>query len=169
MHIMEQDPENFQKTSSILQKVDLDLVAAVEMLRYASVTFVENLREQFEEFEMMAKQMSVTQEYRTATSRKIKRKTRADESTTPDHILTDSEKFRVDVFLVIIDNLISMLQRRCNAYEETCRYWGFLTRLKGMPTEEMRAACRNLVQKYCEDLQEHLDDELVQLLCFAAP
>ncbi len=32
-----------------------------------------------------------------------------------------------------------------------------------MPTEEIRVVCRSLVHTYCEDLQEHLDDELVQL------
>lgn len=45
-------------------------------------------------------------------------------------------------------------------------YWGFLTRLRGMPTEEIRVACQSLVHTYCEDLQEHLDDELVQFIAF---
>ncbi len=52
-------------------------------------------------------QISAAQEYRTATTHKIKRKTRADESTTPDHIIMGREKFSVDMFLVIIDNLVS--------------------------------------------------------------
>lgn len=51
MHIMEQDPANFQKTSTILQKALLDLVTAVEMLQLLA-TF---------------EQISAAQEYRTAT------------------------------------------------------------------------------------------------------
>ncbi len=33
-----------------------------------------------------------------------------------------------------------------------------------MPTEEIRVACQRLVHTYCEDLQEHLDDELFSSL-----
>lgn len=58
---MEQDPAKLSKNSTILQKVDLDLVTAGMLQSLA--TFVENLGKQFGELEMMAKQMSAFQEY----------------------------------------------------------------------------------------------------------
>lgn len=105
---MEQDPAKLSENEHHSSKSRL---GSSDSCRSALVTcnFCRNLCEQFGEFEIMAKHPSATQEYRTATTCKIKKETRADESTTTDHILTGSKTFCVDVFLVIIDILISML------------------------------------------------------------
>lgn len=157
--------QRFQTTSSILQTVNLDLMVAMNMLKSLS-DFVEDVRNQFGEMERSAKEMSATQEYRSETARQGKRKKASDESNTPGHILSGSDNFRVEVFFVIIDKLVSMLRQRSGAYGETCSYFGFLTALKKMSTEEVRTACRKFTQKYSTDLQGELGDELVQFVAF---
>lgn len=99
-------------------------------------------------------------------TRQVKRKRRADDSSAPDHILIGVEKFRVEVFLVIIDKLTSALQARHKSYTETCDYFGFLTRLKSLSVAEICEASRNLQRKYSTDLQDVFEDELVQFIKF---
>lgn len=157
--------QRFQATSVALQTVDLDLVKAVSLIQSLK-DYVQDLRGNFDEMEITAKRISTTQQYKSDVTRQVTRTRRADESDTPDHILTGSAKFRVEVFYVIIDTLVSMLQKRCDAYRELSSYFGFLSSLKSMSSTDIRAACRKLVNKFSADLQVELEDELIQFVSF---
>jgi len=159
--------QRFQPTSMALQNVELDLVTAVELIN-SLIDFVSDLRPQFKDFESKAKAMSMSQEYRSATTRQAKRKPRSDDSNVPDHMLTGEDKFRVEAFYVIIDKLISALQQRHRAYKETCGYFGFLTQLGNLSNSEIREASLKLQSKYNTDLHDDFPDELIQFVSFSA-
>lgn len=60
----------------------------------------------------------VTHFYQHETQRVRKRKIFADESTENDEILNGSQRFKVETYNVIIDNLLSCLSKRIDAYRD---------------------------------------------------
>lgn len=146
--------QRFQPVSAALQKVELDLVTAVDLIG-SLIEFVSDLRGQFRELECQAKAMSVSQEYRSTRQ------------AAANHVLTGEDKFRVETFIAVIDKLTSALQQRHGAYKETCTYFGFLTKLGSLSNKEIREASLRLQRKYNTDIQEDFPDELIQFVRFA--
>ena len=85
--------------SQLLQNANLDLITAVATIKSLK-TFVESKRESFTEYET---KLSGTKEYAQVVTRRRTRTCAAlsilDYGQTPDAILSDSEKFRVDNYL----------------------------------------------------------------------
>lgn len=99
--------QSFQETSTVLQRVDPDLVKSGFSRKFTPTVWRVGDDGQTNFCYTRIKDN---------TPHQIKRKTSADESNTPDHFLKGSEQF---VFLLIIDDLIIMLHNRCIAHEET--------------------------------------------------
>lgn len=68
----------------------------------------------------------VTHFYQHETQRVRKRKIFADESTENDEILNGSQRFKVETYNVIIDNLLSCLSKRIDAYRDLNELFGVL-------------------------------------------
>ncbi|KAF3845791.1 hypothetical protein F7725_002869 [Dissostichus mawsoni] len=154
--------QRFQGVSAALQAVELDLCNAVDLVRSLR-EYVAGLRDQFDNFETAAKNMSptVSEEYRADTQRKRKRKSQADDSSEPECELSGRSRFRTSVFIRVIDRLVSELDRRYQSYNDVCENFGFLNRFHSISPQDLRSAARSLQQKYSSDLEEEFVEEAV--------
>lgn len=152
----------FQHVSEYLQKVEMDLSQAHELISSLR-DVISGLHDQFDMFEERAKKMSqsVTQNYKADTQRTRRRKKQADELSGPDCDIAMSGryKFVVNVFNVIIDKLVAEVSKRCEAYKELDNTFGFLNKVSELSPQQIRSSATLLQNKYSCDLQEDLVDE----------
>lgn len=128
------------------------------------VDFVQDLRNQFSSMENEAKNLSpfVIQDYCDSNKRMITRKLY--DSETQVESLQGSDKFRIQTFYVIIDKLITELNKRSAAYSYIINLFGFLTELLTIDIDTMKAKVKDLIKVYSKDLQENLICELEQFI-----
>lgn len=157
----------FQKTSTALQAVEIDLCSAVSLVRSLR-EYIAGLRDQFESFETAAKNMSptVSEVYKADTQRVRKRKKQPDESSEPDCQLSGRDKFSTSVFTVVIDRLLAELDRRYHSYNDVQEKFGFLNTLPSISTQDLRSSASSLMQKYPMDLEGDFVEEAVQFRDF---
>ena len=116
----------FNSTSKSLQKSDQDLISACELMR-GLLEFTHGLREdgEYEELEKQAKTLTKCQHYEEVTRRPHKRNRKHDDDyglATAAHTShsapeqSASSKFRIRMYLVVFDTLVSALQTRLEAY-----------------------------------------------------
>ncbi|XP_065684519.1 uncharacterized protein LOC105845816 isoform X1 [Hydra vulgaris] len=105
----------FNLTSKYLQGTDMDLNTATELLRSLG-DFVHSLRSQFTALEKEEKDLG-TDSYKGKSRRKRKRNQRWDYGDSEDLELSPSDKFKVQCFLPIVDQLLVALKQRANAYD----------------------------------------------------
>lgn len=55
--------------------------------------------------------------YREEQKRTLKRKKQPDETAESEHTFTAQEKFKIPIFLIIRDNLITQIEKRSDAYQ----------------------------------------------------
>ncbi|KAI4808568.1 hypothetical protein KUCAC02_000625 [Chaenocephalus aceratus] len=132
--------QRFQGVSAALQAVELDLCNAVDLVGSLR-EYVAGLRNQFDNFETAAKNMSptVSDEYRADTQQKRKRKSQADDSSEPECELSGHSRFRTSVFIRVIDRLVSELDRRYQSYNDVCENFGFLNRFHSISPQDLRS------------------------------
>ena len=126
------------------------------------------MRSTFSDIEAKAKVLTGCEEYQQQTSRRRKRNTKYDHfsgSTTLDEVVenqTPGQHFEIQVFIVIIDNVLSALAKRMEAYYQVTSVFGILQKLKYFTAEEILKRTPIIVCAYPDDLEESLGDELVQ-------
>lgn len=159
--------ERLQASSASLQSPDQDLNTGYAL--YESLHgYVQAMRSTFSDIEAKAKILTGCEEYEQQTSRRRKRNTKYDDfsgSTTLDEVVenqTPTQKFERQVFIPIIDNVLSALAKRMEAYHRVTDVFGILRQLKSLTTEEIFKRTPSIVSAYPEDLEENLGDELVQ-------
>lgn len=79
---------------------------------------------------------------------------------------TDSQKFRVECYIPVIDQLVTSLTQRISAYEKAENYFGFLRKLSSLSFQEIRKHSLKVINLYKDDLEEDLVMELVQFRDF---
>lgn len=90
-------------------------MTAVRLLE-SLCTYVASLRGQFADFETSARAVrGVTQTYQYETHRVSKRRGFDDEAVDNEVVLMGSKKFQVETFNVIVDSLLSGLDKRLDA------------------------------------------------------
>ena len=95
--------ERFNRVSMALQSAEIELGTAVKLLQSLQ-DFVSELRGNFDAIEMRAKQKDPSAKYKDAEKRIRKPKTQfGDESN--GLVLHQHDKFRIEVFLLILDKL----------------------------------------------------------------
>ncbi|XP_041366776.1 zinc finger MYM-type protein 1-like [Gigantopelta aegis] len=159
--------ERFQMCSASLHSADQDLNTACALYK-SLIVFVQKLRPTFEDTEQKAKELTNSAEYRQDTQRVRKRNRKYDHefglSSEEEKTETAANKFRVGTFLVIIDSLISALKKRLKAYEEISNKFGFLRNLGSMSEEQRSKLAMALINKYPNDLEASLANELLQFV-----
>ena len=159
--------ERFQKTSVALQSSTLDLNKACDLLD-SLCGFVIVQRNEFPAIEQEAKDLTKCQQYKHANGkRKRKRNTKYDDyigSSVPDEefeSLSDSAKFKSQVFLIIIDKLVTALSKRRDAYGKVCGVFGQIRKLKSLSNDQIKEMSSKLINAYPKDLDESLSNEFV--------
>ncbi|XP_028394506.1 uncharacterized protein LOC114518702 [Dendronephthya gigantea] len=156
--------QRFQKTSCSLQKASLPLNSAVNLLD-SLLMFVEQLREDFDDYEKKGAEKCGHSEYADSSRRTRQRNQRiflGDEGPAENTVLRAGVKFRVEVFYTIIDHICAALKQRIDGYKTVSERFGFLSQLSSMCNEDVKAAARNLAKAYPDDLEETFPNELVQ-------
>lgn len=153
--------ERVNAVSLSLQSNKLDLNRASALIQSLK-DFITSLRtnEEFIDMEKRAKEMT-NEEYQSERKRNRKYDCSTQEDT---HFvgLSKSEKFRVGTYFTIIDNLVSALHKRHEAYNELTKRFGVFSSL----TESkkiIKEKALYLLQKYPQDLEPDLTSELEHL------
>ncbi|CAH1989682.1 unnamed protein product [Acanthoscelides obtectus] len=127
--------ERLQATSASLQSSDQDLNTGYAL--YESLYgFVQAMRSTFSDFEARAKVLTNCEEYQQQTSRRIHRNTRYGHFsgfTTLDDFVenqTPGQRFEVQMFIVINDNVLSALTKRMKAYHKITSAFEVFRQLK---------------------------------------
>lgn len=157
----------FKLTSNGLQQRDMDLKTAVCLLESLH-TYITSLRGQFADFETSARAVTgVTQTYQSETHRRTKRRVFDDETGDNEVVLSGSKKFQVETFNMIIDSLLSGLNRRLDAYRDINGRFGVLFDMVCDDTD-LRKRASALSSSYPGDLDTGLADELIQFRSFVS-
>jgi hypothetical protein len=130
--------------------------------------YLEGMRDRFTDFERIAKENSILEEYNESTKRKnIRTKVFQHESSAEEVCLSGSDKFRVEVFFPIIDSLIRSISQRSEAYIKVNEKFAFLTHFNDMTTDELLMKSQQLVYEYTEDFDTSFPAEMLQFAHFA--
>ena len=120
------------------------------------------LRGNFDAIEMRAKQKA---KYKDAEKRIRKPKTQfGDESN--GLVFHQHDKFRIEVFLPILDKLSQALTLRTQAYDVVHKRFGLITEFLSMGADEIEKAAHNLQQCYPNDLELSFPQEFIHFSCF---
>ena len=127
--------ECFQATQASLQAKQLNLNLA-SALRASLAGSLQNFREKFDMFKSEAQKLTQVQDYRPTRTRRIVRNRRRDDDvdsgrSVPDYIDNQSRKhrFRVEVFLAVLDSLLSALKQCRKEYTQMNTWFSFLQNL----------------------------------------
>ena len=71
-------------------------------------------------------------------------------------------KFRTGTFLVITDSIDGELQKRLVAHIDIAKRFGYLTKLKDLPDDQMVTSAQSLQEPYTTSLEASPSDELLQ-------
>ncbi|XP_071033099.1 zinc finger MYM-type protein 1-like [Parasteatoda tepidariorum] len=143
------------QTSISIQKKDLPLDDGLKLIE-SLIAFVCEQREKFSIYETIAKKNFPDSKYKDETTRTPQRSSRLKfyDGEARDVILQGSERFKVEVYLPVIDTLISQLKSRSTAYKQITDLFGFFSNLNSLTTKELMIHCNNLCRFYTDDLNE---------------
>ncbi|KAL4142249.1 hypothetical protein QTP88_004744 [Uroleucon formosanum] len=141
--------ERINKVSEKLQKPGLDLLSGCDLIRSLR-QFIFHERNNYEKYD------NLTQTVSTKIIDVGKRKQRRCENQT---ILCGKKKFQVDTFFVIIDKLISELDRRLNSYNLFLSQFKFLVNFKTDNDPDIDSL-NNCIQFYHNNLDDNLKTEI---------
>ena len=148
--------ECFQATQVSLQAKQLNFNIASAL--YGSLArSLQNFREKFDKFESEAQKLTQVQDYRPTT--RIVRNRRRDEDvgsgrSVPDAMDNQSpeDRFRVEVFLAILDSLLSSLEQLgCKAYTKLNTRFSFLRNRHDLTPSHIQESADRLVEAYPQD------------------
>lgn len=150
----------FDRVNKSLQGQGIHIGDVVPM--YDSLkTYVESLRGKFSVYEEEGKLLSGCDKYEAEVKRGRKRKRAFDEGEAEESVFDARENFRVNTFLVTIDNLSSALSARSAAYSALNSRFGFLGKLSECADATLRENAANLLTIYPDDLDESISEEII--------
>ena len=153
--------ERFHQTSQAVQDSKITLNRATNFLQGLH-DFIQFLRPQFQKFERRGQILSGCHHYTEEISRKKRRKVRLDsEDESEDTSLDPSSRFEVDSYFPIIDQILSSMKIRIEAYDRLQRKFSFLMELNTMSDRKIEASAKMLLQYYADDLEESLPEEMI--------
>uniref|UniRef100_A0A8C9YGK0 TTF-type domain-containing protein n=1 Tax=Sander lucioperca TaxID=283035 RepID=A0A8C9YGK0_SANLU len=162
--------DRFQATSIMLQKSDINILTAVNLLESLRA-FVSTQRDQFEMYEKAALNVTgVLHTYKCDLQRSRKRKTFGDEGSEPkedpSNLHGGRKKFQTGTFYVVIDKLVSCLDHRLSAYKELTDIFGVLFMPETTSNSEVTKHANALLCAYPSDLNSSFANELIQFRSF---
>ena len=145
-----------------LQSADIDLNEDVALLE-SLMNYTTTLRDSFDDFEEKRKLRSKSKSYKTDMGRKRTRSVRliCNDGAAEEVEFTPSARFRVEVYLPILDKLHAEFNMHLQAYAKLSRKFGFLRHILHLDAKRLKDRADNLVQQYPNDLEPSLADELV--------
>ena len=153
--------ERFRKTSQALQDSKMTLNKATNLLQGLH-DFIQLPKLQFQKLEGRGQGLNGCHHYTEEISRKKRRKVRLDnEGESEDTSLDPSSRFKLDSYLPIIDQILSSMKTRIEAYNHLHIKVSFLMELNTMPNCKIEASAKTLLPFYPDDLEELLSEEMI--------
>uniref|UniRef100_A0A8C3HPZ8 Uncharacterized protein n=1 Tax=Chrysemys picta bellii TaxID=8478 RepID=A0A8C3HPZ8_CHRPI len=156
--------QHFCHTSQALQEKELDLKTCADLCQ-SLADHLHTLRNDFERFEDISKDILPDTNYKEAQSRKRIRKKQANDSSATETALNPRDKFRVSTYYTIIDTLEAHMKRRGEVYKEISSRFPFLNDMN-LPDEQYSQGSQKLVDSYPFDLNMNLCGEVRQFHCY---
>jgi hypothetical protein len=148
-----------------LQESGLVINTAIVLIKSLK-GFVELQRNDFDAFEIEAKGKCGHDSYKAASKRARIRNRQRDfdvgSAQAEDTIQSPRDRFRIESFLVIIDQLKAALKQRLDAYNEIDKKFGFLSKIATMSPCDISSAADCLLRFYPDDLENSLECDLLQ-------
>jgi hypothetical protein len=159
--------QRFNRCSKLLQSATIELTPAIGLLKSLN-GFLDECRDKFDFYQQQACDRCGNSTYKSERRRVPKRKKRVGDGTATDATegMTGQQKFKVNTFYVIIDQLRSALQKRIEAYSVVLQRFGVLTEFGSMSDEDIDAAITRLVGVYSKDLSSDFPSEFRQFICW---
>ena len=157
--------DRINATSCTLQDSKMDLNTVVQLYK-SLIEFIDQQRNDFGTYELRGKLHSDNSSYREDSVRKRKRMKQFDEGDADETEFNPSDRFKTQVFLLTLDKLRSALVHRLAAYKELNQTFGFLRNLEHASTDMIRSASSRLQQKYPDDFEDSLAEELLHFATF---
>jgi len=145
--------ERFNCISKKLQSVQIDLTTVVSLYK-SLINYIGDLRNSFSFYEKLGKEKSGVEEYKI--ERKRKKKMTYGESNQDNPTLQQSDSFRINTFIVILDSLLTELNKRKNAYDTGNIKFGFLFNLTKLPLSKVRESKENKLHSCNKNIQRTL-------------
>ncbi|KAE9523745.1 hypothetical protein AGLY_015805 [Aphis glycines] len=158
--------DGLNAVNKILQSPTLDLNNAVVCVKSLKC-FIDAQRDMFSVYEEKGKIITDSVDY--VKKRNLKHNIRLDplgNKSSSNVELKPSEKFKVDCFLPVIDQLSTSINQRLKAYEVISDRFSFFSRLYENSYKELQEAAKQLVKVYKDDLDELLCVEIVHFAEF---
>ena len=157
--------ERCHKTCTKLQSADLDLNEVVALLE-SLMNYTTTLRDSFDDFEEMGRLRSRLKSYKADVDRKRTQSVKMtfNDGAAEEAKFIPSVRFRVAVYMPILDKLHSELKKRLQAYAKLSHKFGFLHNVLHFDAKQLKDGADNLVQQYRNDLEPCLAEELVHFL-----
>ena len=157
--------KRFNRVSMALQSAKIELGTAVKLLYSHSRTSCQNLEGTLMLLRCVRNKRIQVLNIRMPKKRIRKPKTQfGDESN--GLVLHQHDKFRIEVFLPILDKLSQALTLRTQAYDVVHKRFGFITEFRSMGADEIEKAAQNLKQCYPNDLELSFPQEFKHFSCF---
>jgi len=127
----------FNETSTKLQSATCDLKLAIDLLE-SLFAFTDDHRNRFNELESNALTVSGNSDYLSVLARPRKRTRHFDEMKGTDVVLQSREKFRIETFIVIVNQLQTSLRGRIDAYKDVTRVFIVLAEFHVLDNDQLR-------------------------------
>lgn len=151
--------DRINATSKKLQSVEIDITVVIELYEVL-IHFVGETRNNFDEFENNAKELSISCEYERDFRRNKKRKQLPGETLDKEMQQANGrEDFRINTFLVIIDRLSAELKKRRDAYTVLNNKFNFIINLTKLSASEIKEKAKALQIIYNTDLEDDFSEE----------
>lgn len=157
----------FNRSSKLLQSPTIELTPAIALLKSLD-KFLDECREKFDYYEQKARDRCGSSTYKSESRRVPKRKKHVSDGDATDAVegMSGQQKFKVNTFYVIIDQLKNALQKRIEAYSMVLQRFGVLTEYDSMSDEDIDVAISRLVGVYSKDLSSDFPAEFRQFICW---
>ena len=138
--------------SKIIQTESIDLSTVVDLLNSLK-EYIQSLRSKFDYYNEAAKELTKCGNYRDNNKRirKVSTKLTFFYSSTENMIFQGKDKFKIEVFMPIIDKLLMELERRSTEYTTIFARFGFISNILDIDKESIIKNCEKLCENYPND------------------
>lgn len=150
--------------SESLQSENIELQTAIWLLNLL-LGFLKSQRDNFDYYEQKACELKYS-EYSDESKWKRARKWHFDDGDGNDVVLQGAEKFKIETYLPILDQLIAELSRRLEAYETVHSVFGILYTFPTFTDAQLKEGASKLLENYPDVVEPEFRDELVHFKYF---
>lgn len=157
---------SLQIVSLLLQKSDIDLLKAFELLQTA-LNKIKEMRDNFNEVFEEAKQISTSWGVEPTFTKIRKRKTTKyfDELSSDERLLDAEQYFKTQIYYRTLDIIVEQLKHRFNGMNQVIKLFSSIipTNICSMHEDELKHSTTYLVKHYENDLTIDLVNQIIQL------